>query len=118
MNDEILDLPEVMDRVQDDKELLLELFDIYTTDFIEKRKLLEQAIQNNDCEQVVSLAHSLKGASGNISAKFLRTTFYKYESMGKSGNISEAKGDLSVLDKQFADLQKRMDEVREQFKKG
>jgi two-component system, sensor histidine kinase and response regulator len=118
MNDEILDLPEVMDRVQDDKELLLELFDIYTTDFNEKRKLLDQAIQNNDCEQVVSLAHSLKGASGNISAKLLRATFYKYESMGKSGNISEAKGGLAVLDQQFADLLKRMDEVREQFKKG
>jgi two-component system sensor histidine kinase/response regulator len=118
MEDEILDLPDVMDRVQDDKELLLELFDIYIIDFKEKRKLLEKAIQGNDCEQVVNIAHSLKGASGNISAKSLRTTFYKYENMGKTGNISEAKGGLAIMDKQFDDLLKRIEEVKEEFKKA
>ena len=41
MSEEILDLKEVMERVQDDKELLLELFDIFITDYSEKRKLLE-----------------------------------------------------------------------------
>ena len=117
MSEEILDLAEVMDRVQDDKELLLELFDIFISDYSEKRRLLEKAVAANDIDQIVSISHSLKGASGNISAKLMRETFLKFEVMGKNGNLAEAKVSLGVLDKQFGDLQNRINQVRIEFKK-
>ena len=116
MSEEILDLIEVMDRVQDDKELLLELFDIFIIDYSEKRKLLEKAVAANDVDQVMSISHSLKGASGNISAKSMRETFLKLEMMGKSGSLSEAKASLGLLDQQFGDLQNRINQVRIEFK--
>jgi HPt (histidine-containing phosphotransfer) domain-containing protein len=116
MSEEVLDLKEVMDRVQDDKELLLELFDIFVGDYAEKRKLLEKAVNGNDIEQVVSIAHSLKGATGNISAKVMRGTFTKLESMGKTGSLAGAKESLVQLDQQFSDLQNRMNQVRTEFK--
>ncbi len=116
MSEEVLDLREVMDRVQDDKELLLELFDIFVADYAEKRKLLEKAINGNDIEQVVSISHSLKGATGNISAKAMRGTFLKLETVGKSGNLTGAKESLGILDQQFGDLQNRINQVRIEFK--
>jgi hypothetical protein len=44
MSEEIIDLKDVLERVQDDKELLAELFDIYQEDFVIKRKALGDAI--------------------------------------------------------------------------
>ena len=44
MSEEIIDLKEVLERVQDDKELLDELFDIYQEDFVQKRQALGEAI--------------------------------------------------------------------------
>ena len=116
MSEEILDLKEVMERVQDDKELLLELFDIFIADYSEKRQLLEKAVAANDVTQVVSIGHSLKGATGNISAKSMRATFAALESMGKSGSLANAQESLALLDQQFGDLQTRMNQIRIEFK--
>jgi len=40
MSEEIIDLKDVLERVQDDKELLDELLDIYQEDFVQKRQAL------------------------------------------------------------------------------
>ena len=41
MSEPIIDLKEFLERVQDDRELLVEIADIYEQDFVEKRKILE-----------------------------------------------------------------------------
>ncbi len=51
MVEEIIDLKDVLERVQDDKELLGELFDIYLEDFVVKRKALGDAIAAGDIAQ-------------------------------------------------------------------
>ena len=115
MSDEILDVKEFLERVQDDKELLLELLDIYQQDYREKRKLLTTALATNHYEDVRGIAHSLKGASGNISAKKVRTIFLKLEDMGKLQNIAGHQQLLSALDTEYADLQKRMEQIKKEF---
>jgi len=85
MSDEIIDLKDVLERVQDDKELLDELFDIYQEDFVIKRKALGEAIAANDIGKVKEVAHSMKGSSGNISAKPLYAACLKLETLAKEG---------------------------------
>ena len=85
MSDEIIDLKDVLERVQDDKELLAELFDIYQEDFVVKRKVLGDAIAAHDITKVKEVAHSMKGASGNISAKPLHAACLKLEVLAKEG---------------------------------
>ena len=116
MSDEVLDLNEFLERVQDDKELLLELLDIFSDDYQKKRVQLEEAVNKNDSEQIKSVAHSLKGASGNISAKSMRESFMKLEQMGEKRDISQAGGVLKTVDQQFIALAKRMEEVKKQLK--
>ena len=38
MNDDAIDMKEVMDRVQDDRELLIELLQIFSDDYAQKKK--------------------------------------------------------------------------------
>jgi len=114
--DEILDVNEFMERVQDDKELLLELLDIFVSDYQEKEKLMKIAVSGNDHEQIKNIAHSLKGASGNISAKKLRETFVKFEELGKNNDTSVADELLSTMNQQFEELSVRIESVKEELK--
>ncbi len=112
MSDNILDLPEFMERVQDDKELLLELLDIFSADFEEKRVALKEAVAQSDFEAIRQIAHSLKGASGNISAKLLREVFLKMETNGKEETLEGLDGLLQNMDEAYAALQERMTAVK------
>ena len=116
MKSDVIDLPEFLERVQDDKALLLELLDIYEQDFIQKRQYLSEAAQQKDYERIKEIAHSLKGASGNISAKNLRPLFSSLEEMGKTGNVSTVEATLSQIDQEFALLKVRMDQLRQELK--
>ena len=115
MSNEIIDLPDFQDRVQDDKDLMLELFEIFMEDYQVKRGLLGDAIKNKNYEEIKSIGHSLKGASGNISAKQLRGSLLKLEDMGKASNISGVESVLADLDRQYAALVKRIAEIKKEF---
>ena len=115
MNEDILDLKEFLERVQDDKELLVELLNIYEEDLKSKRKTLEDALKSNNYDEVRSIAHSLKGASGNISAKALCVLFLQLEDMGKNKNLSGFENILTKIDQQFQTLQKRMTEIKKEL---
>lgn len=115
MSDQILDVPEFMERVQDDKELLLELLDIFVEDFEQKRVTLGEAITNKDFEVIGSIGHSVKGASGNISAKQLREVCIVMEEKGKSQDASGLEDLLSQMDKEYAILKERIVEVKKEL---
>ena len=104
MSEDAIDMKEVMERVQDDRELLIELLQIFTDDYNEKKKLLEQAVGKNDFEQIKSISHSMKGASGNIAAKKLRGSFMELEQMARDQNLTNAQALVAVIDQQFNEL--------------
>jgi len=97
MSEDLLDVNEFMERVQDDKELLLELLDIFLADYMEKRKTLQEAVDGQDFEQIKGVAHSLKGASGNISAKSMCEIFSSLEEMGKNSVCQVSKLSFHIL---------------------
>lgn len=105
IQEEAVDLKEVLERVGDDRELLKELFQIYADDFKEKRQQLSIAIQQKDFEKIRNIAHGLKGASGNISAKKLHARFLTLEQMAKGQDLALADGLLVEIDQFFRDLQ-------------
>jgi len=117
MSEEAIDLKEVLERVQDDKELLAELFDIFQQDYDVKRKLIQEVVEKNDFEQLKGLAHSLKGASGNISAKKLHVLFMEMEQMAKAQDLSKAAGLLASLDQEYTKLIANIAKLKQDFKK-
>jgi hypothetical protein len=55
------------------------------------------------------------GASGNISAKRLRQLFNQLEEMGKNGALAGAEQILVEVDKEYALLSARMNEIRKEM---
>jgi HPt (histidine-containing phosphotransfer) domain-containing protein len=115
MSEELFDLAEFKERVQDDTALLLELLDIFASDYEVKRQSLQEAISKGDCDELKSVAHSLKGASGNISAKSLRAVFVKLEDAAKSGDLSNTGDLLKQLDEVYTSLSARLVEVKKEL---
>ncbi len=116
MKEEALDLNEFLERVQNDKDLLLELLDIFAEDFREKRRQMETAVKQNDYDSIKRLTHALKGSSGNISAKPLRDTFLKLEDIGRNKNLSGAENILADMDKKFEALTVRITTLKDELK--
>ncbi len=115
MSDDIIDLPDVLERVQDDKELLLELLDIYQEDFLIKREALAEAITKKDFAKIKEVAHSMKGASGNISAKRLYATCLQLEQQAKEGNSVGLEDSLKTIDSQFEEIKANTIKLKNQF---
>lgn len=112
MSEVVIDVEEFLERVQDDKELFFELFEIFVEDFEEKRKGLSQAVENKDYAQLRSIGHSLKGASGNISAKVLRNIAITLEDMGKNNEMTGVEEFLIKIDEAFKALTARIEELK------
>ena len=114
---DIIDLADVLERVQDDKELLLELLDIFQQDFVGKRDALTEALKQKDVQKVKELAHSIKGASGNISAKPIHALCLKMEQIAREGDITKIEPLLGELDQQFESLKVNIAKLKKDFGK-
>ena len=101
---EIIDLKDALERVQDDKELLAELFDIYQEDFVLKRKALGDAITTGDIPKIKEVAHSMKGSSGNISARPLHAACLQLESLAKQGTTDGMQEVAFAIDGYFEEI--------------
>jgi HPt (histidine-containing phosphotransfer) domain-containing protein len=83
MDPEILDLDDCLERIQGDRELLLELVDIFLDDAPKKIQQAEQLLRQQSHDALSDVAHGLKGAAGNISAKKLQKIFLEIEEKAK-----------------------------------
>ena len=115
MSEKVIDLEEVLERVQEDKELLLELFDIFTKDYLQKTQTLKKAIAEKSIELIKDLVHSIKGAAGNISAKALHAVCVNIEELCAKKDIAATQAALPVLDESFKNLQGRIAEIKKEF---
>ncbi len=115
MSEKIVDLEEVLERVQDDKELLLELFEIFTNDYVQKMQTLKTAISQKNFELVKDIIHSIKGAAGNISAKAVHASCVKIEQVCKDKDIVAVESAVPVLNENFRDLQIRIAQIKKEF---
>lgn len=117
MNNKVIDLNDVLERVQDDWELLLELFEIFENDFAVKRLALEEGMSQKNFDKIRDLAHSLKGASGNISARSLFQAFYQLEKMGESKNLTRMGEVLKTVDTQFVEFKACAEQIKKDYQK-
>ncbi len=115
MAEDIIDLPDVLERVQDDKELLLELLDIFQEDFVSKRQALAEAIAKKDFTKIKEIAHSMKGASGNISAKRMYATCLQLEQAGRDKNPVGMEDLFKTINGQFEEVKTNAIKLKQQF---
>lgn len=105
---ELVDLPLLRARFDDDDELLEEIFRVFIGEVPDRRANILAAMAAGDLDRLTRLAHSLKGVAGTMYAEELRRTAYDLEKAAKAGDGAQAAtlgaGLLDVLQKTADDL--------------
>jgi HPt (histidine-containing phosphotransfer) domain-containing protein len=84
--EEFVCLPELMDRVENDEELLVELFVLFREDLPQSRAALQHAAARGDLHEIEQAAHKLKGMLANLAAKAAAAQAAEIESAARAGN--------------------------------
>ena len=89
---------ELMDRLCGDRQLLIELTEIFRRDYPRQAELIRQAIDQANAPGLKQASHALKGALSSLSAPAAREIAARLEAMGANGNLLEARDGLRDLE--------------------
>jgi HPt (histidine-containing phosphotransfer) domain-containing protein len=106
----ILNLEELLARVDGDRELLVELFFVFKSSFPANFLRLKVACQQGDAKQVALEGHMLKGMLLNLSAPRAAAAAGSLEQQGIKGELPESPQALSDLQFEADVLILHMDE--------
>jgi HPt (histidine-containing phosphotransfer) domain-containing protein len=78
---ELLNMPDLLARIDDDRELLQELFQLFRVEFPRLQVELQEALATKNMQQTVKTAHMLKGMLANLSFECAATAAETLEHM-------------------------------------
>jgi HPt (histidine-containing phosphotransfer) domain-containing protein len=100
----ILDISDLMFRLNNDREFLAELFAIFKADLPPHLQRLRQAVEHNDAKEVQTEGHSLKGMLLNLSATQAAVAAGELELIGRENRVENMKLALSAFEREVAAL--------------
>jgi HPt (histidine-containing phosphotransfer) domain-containing protein len=86
----VLDISDLMERLDDDHSLAVELAQLFISDVAIKRRALKDAIDRGKYFDVEREAHALKGAAANLSAEKVCYLAGIIETAGRDGDMNTA----------------------------
>ncbi|MFP3979922.1 MAG: Hpt domain-containing protein [Desulfobacterales bacterium] len=106
--DVIFDQKDFLERVDSDMELARQVGEMFMADAREKIAAIRDLINKNHAGELVNAAHSLKGASANISALRLRRIAADLENAAKNEDIAGARGMIGSLENAIAEFESEL----------
>ena len=100
---------ELLDRVDNDLELLQELLAIYKHDFPRTIRSLQSAVASGDLKNTASLSHTLKGMLSNLGAARAAGAAARLEEMASGGEKDRLQDGLQALQREAASLMPELD---------
>ncbi len=88
--DIVLDVPELMERVDHDKDLLGDIVAMFVRESCRLLARIQEAIQNHDAQSLAASAHTLKGAIGNFATRAAHDAAFKLEKLGLDNSLQNA----------------------------
>jgi len=79
MEQNLIDMAKLDERMEGDRELIREVFSVFVEEVPTRRARFEKALDEMDMGTMTMLAHSLKGASGTLQAEPLRQASHALE---------------------------------------
>ena len=107
--EKFVDLPDLLARVENDRELLTELFVMFQEELPVLQDALHDAIDVGNLPEGAKAAHALKGMLANMSMKQGTTMAASIEAAARAGNIPAIKETLASFDSKIAALSAAVD---------
>ena len=102
-------LPELLDRVENDEDLLAELFLLLQEDLPGSRAALQLAIEASDLPGIEKAAHRLKGTLANLSAKEAASLAAGIESAARTGDSRKIEETMAAFAPQLTAISRALD---------
>lgn len=93
----VLDMNQLRNITLEDEDLMKEIVQALVDDASTQIRLLSDAFQRADAIECARLAHSARGACGNVGAVSLATIFSSVERQAKAGNLSRCAPEIQRL---------------------
>lgn len=105
----MIDVDELLDRVESDRELLRELLSIFKKEFPQRYQALREAVESLDAKSVVLEAHSLKGMLSNLAATQAAGAAAELERLARNGETAKFKGSFCTFNNITDELCRQLD---------
>jgi CheY-like chemotaxis protein len=92
-----LDIDRLLKTVDNDWVLIEEITNLFFTDAPKQLQRIKKAIEEENTEELLEAAHSLKGAAGAFGKNMVYDIAYKLEIFGRDKRISSAQEDYHLL---------------------
>jgi len=93
------DTEAAMERVDDDRELLAEILELFRAQALPLQNDIRRAVRERDTAALERSAHSLKGSAANISALEVQALALSLEETGRSGRWADAEAIQAEMDR-------------------
>ncbi|MGR3302667.1 MAG: Hpt domain-containing protein [Candidatus Scalindua sp.] len=100
----VFDKDEALKIIDNDKEFLKELIEIFINDASEHMLEIEEAVDSRNNEALEKSAHKLKGAVANFGKNATTDTARKLETMGRENNLDGVEEVYDTLVKDIESL--------------
>ncbi len=104
-----VNVPELLARVDNDRELLAELFTLFQEDFPRLRNALGSAADSGDLLQMEKAAHKLKGMLANLSIEQGAELAAGAETAARAGDAQQVRQALAAFDREAAGFSAALD---------
>lgn len=84
-----IDLEELLERTENDRELMRDLLTIFKEEFPQRHHALREAVKSQNATHVVMEAHALKGMLSNLAAIEAAATVAELERLGRNNETSK-----------------------------
>lgn len=100
----IFDKDAVLERCDNDSELVKELIDLFITDYPRAISEIERAVKSGDSSAIGRTSHSIKSALGNLGAMIAYHVAYDIELSAKKGELDDIKNKYELLVQSVSDF--------------
>ena len=100
---------ELLERVDNDRDLLCELIGIFKEEFPRLLEALRQSVAGEDLKTVEATSHALRGMLSGLSVTRAAAIASRLEQVGREGRTQELAETLALLESEVADLLPELD---------
>jgi two-component system sensor histidine kinase/response regulator len=104
-----VNLPELLARVDNDRELLCDLISIFKEEFPGHLRSLRDAVARRDSAEIVSVSHTLKGMLSNLAVSKAAGAAARLEQLGRTGETVSLPDALAAFEREVHGLLPEME---------
>jgi HPt (histidine-containing phosphotransfer) domain-containing protein len=103
-----VNLPELLARVDNDRDLVCELIRIFQDEFPSLLRVLQECVAREDVKRVETTSHGLRGMLSSLSATRAAALAGRLEQMGREEKTPGLAGALMLFEQEAANVQSEL----------